>query len=294
MILQNLLTCVIVIMSCLGGMCDIGNLRVNEIQEQFSTELTSTNLTLDSAKALLKNKCIEVNGQEKGQQVFEKIESSTLKLGKCISEIVNITAIQSEIEKASPQGELDVVFSKYCRKRPEALNCIEEFNTDLLPCLDEDEQQNQNVFMRIVRSLLNFVCHKGGDQIALFIAEKGPECLETKKEDIQQCVNKTISNYIPNNGIGSINNLPKFIMGPKQCGHLENLESCILEKLESCQEITPANIVESMFRFIKNETICRTHNSFNIAKDARRSAARSVLSSVLLCLIGFVIILFAK
>lgn len=35
-----------------------------------------------------------------------------------------------------------------------------------------------------------------------------------------------------------------------------NLQNCIVEALEVCEESTPANLVESLFKFVRNETPC--------------------------------------
>lgn len=232
-------------------------INVNDIQQQLPAELPNTNFTIDDAKKLIRDKCIAVAGEHDGNVAYENFESSIMNSMECITNIVNFTAIQEEIVEASPRGELDVVFNKYCNKRDEAVQCVEKFNEKLLPCLDEEEKMSQDMFMRIVNSLLNFICHKGGDQIALFIAEKGPECLESKREGIEQCINNTFSDYVPKEGIDSIKTLPKFVMGPKQCEDFDHFQTCIVSLLETCNDITPANIVESMLRFVKNETICR-------------------------------------
>lgn len=267
---------------------DISNIDVNDLKNQLPDEFPKTNLTLEDARKLVKDKCLKIAGDEEGQKAFTEIENSTLKLGECVNNIVNFTAIQEEIDVASPKGELDVVFNKYCLKRPDALKCIETFNSKLTPCLDKEERENQEVFMRIIHSLLNFVCYKGGDQIALFIAEKGPECLESHKEGIENCINSTFSRYIPDGGIDNIKSLPKFVMGPKECNDMDRLESCIVKKLETCEEITPANIVESMFRFIKNETICRSIP--NTHKHVAGSAGNSLIISLNTLLFGLFII----
>lgn len=269
-------------MVSLAAELDISNININDLQNQLPGELPKTNLTLDDAKNLVKDKCIKVAGEEKGLEAFNQIETSALEMGECINGIVNFTSIQEEINEASPKGELDVVFHNYCLKRPDAVKCIENFNSKLTPCLDEEERQNQDVFIRIIKSLLSFVCHKGGDQIALFIAEKGPECLEAHKDDIQNCINSTFSGYVPAEGIDSVKSLPKFVMGPKQCEDIEHLESCIVKKLETCEEITPANIVESMFRFIKNETICRS-----VGKANKQTAASGSSQTLLMSLNSF-------
>uniref|UniRef100_A0A1I8MR28 Uncharacterized protein n=1 Tax=Musca domestica TaxID=7370 RepID=A0A1I8MR28_MUSDO len=237
---------------------NLSNINMNDLQSQLPGELPKTNLTLDDAKTLIKDKCIKQAGEENGTKAFNEIETATMTLAECVNGIINYTAIQEEITIASPNGDLDMVFNKYCLKRPEAMACVEAFNSKLTPCLDDEERESQDVFMRIIKSLLNFVCHKGGDQIALFIAEKGPECLEANKEGIQNCINSTFSGYLPAEGIDNVKTLPKLVMGAQQCEDIEQLEACIVRKLETCNDTTPANIAESMFRFIKNETICRT------------------------------------
>uniref|UniRef100_T1GRW5 Uncharacterized protein n=1 Tax=Megaselia scalaris TaxID=36166 RepID=T1GRW5_MEGSC len=124
--------------------------------------------------------------------------------------------------------------------------------------------------MKIATSLLDFVCYKGGNQIALFIAEKGPECLNSTQEPIQNCVNATFGKYQQNitdlsakvmdqeNKV-DFNELPKLKLGPELCSDIEEAEQCIVKELEKCSEITPANIVESLFRFIKKETECKNY-----------------------------------
>lgn len=34
------------------------------------------------------------------------------------------------------------------------------------------------------------------------------------------------------------------------------LQRCVVKELETCEESTPANLVESMFKFVRNETPC--------------------------------------
>ncbi|KAH8259094.1 hypothetical protein KR026_008683, partial [Drosophila bipectinata] len=208
-----------------------------------------------------RNKCISVLGEKDGSKAYDEIESSFGVFSECMVNIVNHTAIQQEIEEATPRGELDVVFNKYCNKRSDAIHCVDDFTLIVSPCLEKEEQESPNAIKRIVQSLLNFVCHKNGDQIALFIGEKGPECLQSEKDNIQQCLNSTFSalfhsSYIAENKIKSI---PKLIVGQKQCDDMLSLQTCVVARLETCPDITPANLVESMFNFIRNETFCRNY-----------------------------------
>lgn len=145
--------------------------------------------------------------------------------------------------------------------------------------------------MKIFTNLLNFVCYKDGDQIALFIAEKGPECFSDKKNQLFDCFNSTFNKYIPTEAEAAEpklvpTTLPQLVMGIEQCqwvilafrsfiewerrrreqqlltflfiyySDMDALQVCVVKHLEKCEESTPANLVESMFKFVRNETVC--------------------------------------
>lgn len=123
------------------------------------------------------------------------------------------------------------------------------------------------VFTDIVSNLLNFVCHKDGDQIALFIAEKGPECFTDKKDEMIVCLNSTFGSYLPddldttNLENNALPEMPSLTIGPEQCEKMDELQKCIVAVLEKCEETTPANLVESAFKFIRQETPCKNMTS---------------------------------
>lgn len=96
--------------------------------------------------------------------------------------------------------------------------------------------------------------------VVVFIAEKGPECFSDKKDAIMHCANKTFHGYIPSE-TPTIDSLPNLILGEKECDDMDLLQQCVVAELESCEESTPANLVESLFKFIKNETPCVNYTS---------------------------------
>ncbi|XP_034489722.1 27 kDa hemolymph protein [Drosophila innubila] len=269
------------------------NLDNIDLQNQLPEDFAKTNFSLNEMKDLFRNKCIEVSGEEVGGQAFSDIESGVIGLTECMNRIVNYTAMQKEIDDASPRGELDVVFNKYCKKRTDAIDCFDEFNVKLLPCLDKDEQKSQDVIRHIIQSLLNFVCYKDGDQIALFIAEEGPECLRSQKDNIQECFNSTFSTFLNNSDIhedNKIKTLPKFVVGQTQCGDIRILESCIVRHLEHCKKITPANLIESMFNFIRNETVCRNYHPLPLTGSASMLSNNPIFSILITSKLIFILV----
>lgn len=97
---------------------------------------------------------------------------------------------------------------------------MENFTHIVEPCLEPKEIDGQKTFVKIFTNLLNFVCYKDGDQIALFIAEKGPECFEDKRPTLIQCLNNTFNNYLPSEKeiqTTELPKLPQLVMGINQC-----------------------------------------------------------------------------
>ncbi|XP_016986470.1 27 kDa hemolymph protein [Drosophila rhopaloa] len=239
--------------------------------------LQDTKLNLSDFRVLLQSKCQKANdhlprGSVNASALSQSIEQAGMKLGECIAGLANVTEIQAEIAEASPKGDLDVVFEKYCLRMPQAKACLKDFNDALLPCLTADEKAHNAVLQRIADKLLEFICYKNGDQIALFIAEQGPECLTQSRDGIAECFNASFAGYLPKE-FSTEWNLPQLVLGPKQCVDIYNFETCTVNLLEKCEVITPSNIVESMFRYVRRESSCQPH--IDRAKRQHRSAAPS-------------------
>lgn len=217
---------------------------------------------------MLHEKCKKATGGEENSPLYQEIEKGSTVLTSCLADLANMTALQQEIEAARPIGELDTVFNKYCDKAPAAAKCLRDFNTKVQPCLNAKEKQQNIVFMRIVTGLLDFMCSRGGDHIALFVAEEGPECLEANRDAINMCLNSSFHEFLPKDfKVPDLFDLPDLVLEPSHCVDLERFQSCTIHHLEQCREITPANVAEAVFKFIKNETSC---NQYMQAKPNQR------------------------
>lgn len=172
--------------------------------------------SVDELKRLVKDKCAKVSG---GDAAYEAIERGAEDFKTCTSGLVDVEQLQNEIKEAEPKGELDTVFNKYCRKRDTATGCLETFTKLLEPCLQPNEIDGKQTFVNMFKKFLNFVCYKDGDHIALFIAEKGPECFDQRKDDLINCVNSTFTEYIPAdlNTNALPTTIPELVIGQKQC-----------------------------------------------------------------------------
>ncbi|XP_055853745.1 27 kDa hemolymph protein-like [Episyrphus balteatus] len=273
----------LVLMTQADGILDLEVLKAKFLPAEF----VGMNFTAAEGRKLLKEKCEKVAGNN--ETVFLQAHRGALEFVKCISNFGNLTAIQEEIEIAKPIGELDTIFQKYCNKKSHIEMCFDNLLKKINPCLSAEEKARHSTIYQVASKMAGFMCHKGGDQIALFYAEQGPECLEENKDNINYCMNASFADYIPKNGVPDVNNLPQLAMGKKECQDMQDFEKCVLFHLEKCNDITPSNIIESVFKFVKNETQCEPKPkvaSFTL----RTSGAESVRSvTITLGLVLFVL-----
>lgn len=58
---------------------------------------------------MVKSKCDQVSG---GDAAYVTVEAAAEELKICASDLIDFSELQTEIEKAQPNGELDTVFNK--------------------------------------------------------------------------------------------------------------------------------------------------------------------------------------
>uniref|UniRef100_A0A1B0G1L7 Uncharacterized protein n=1 Tax=Glossina morsitans morsitans TaxID=37546 RepID=A0A1B0G1L7_GLOMM len=261
--------------------------QLDGLRKQFlPVEYRNINFTVDELKRVFSAKCKKVSGLE-NPTLYDEVESSATTAVACLTSLVNLTAMQEEINIARPIGELDTVFSHYCEKAPTIERCLQNFNEVIQPCLSPAEKTQNTIMMRLAAGLMHFMCTRGGDHLALFVAEDGPECFEANKEAIMHCANTSFSEFLSNTTtIPDLYNLPDLVLQPEHCLDLQRFETCTIHHLEQCQEYTPANVAESVFRFIKNETSCKEWmqsetTQRSILKNTKSSAPSQLIYNLL-------------
>lgn len=182
------------------------------------------------------------------EATIKGVKDSGKKFEDCLKKFIDVEVVKNEIEEAKPRGALDEVFKKYCDKSQELKVCINDLVTSVTPCLDEALRSRTGDITSASDQLIDFVCYKDGDRIALFIAENGPECFTSKSMGIQECGEKAKS-YVMAQGT-------KVPSKDQMCQHYDELSKCIVDSLVTCDTPTPANMMESLFRFIKKGTPC--------------------------------------
>ncbi|CAG9860593.1 unnamed protein product [Phyllotreta striolata] len=198
---------------------------------------------LDDFEAL-KDRC----DKKAGNGTFEKIKAARMETQTCIENLISIDAFKTELEVSRQSGSMDEVFNKYCKKIPKFRACIKKTYDALEPCLEEKEKNAVNFTSNIVQQLGEFACFKNGDRLAMFVAEGGADCLKSRSEGIQNCVNETIK-FNPETF--SANSIPNLVVDKRVCDDLVKIQTCVVKDMENCPKSTPANLIDALFKFVK-------------------------------------------
>ncbi|CAH2107067.1 unnamed protein product [Euphydryas editha] len=217
-------------------------------------EYEVTNEQREQIKTIIKQTCTR-NGAE---DQADAVETTIKNFVDCLKGLFSVDTIKKEIEDAKPNGALDEVFKKYCAKAPELKTCLHTFTGGVTPCLDASIREHVNTINNGTDQLIDFVCYKDGDRIALFIAEGGPECFQEKANGIRQCVEHA------KEGISSPEDIKKMSMIDQlqqHCNRFDQLSACVVKSLEECSTPTPGNMAESLFKYVRNSSLCKVFTS---------------------------------
>ncbi|XP_014241796.1 27 kDa glycoprotein-like [Cimex lectularius] len=210
--------------------------------------------SIDEGEEALKEKCMKTGNNE----TYEKAVEANSEFQACVKSLVNVEVMMKEIKEAKPTGDLDSVFRKYCQKTPTLRECISNFTDAMAPCLDPNEIAGKNIALNLSDSLMKFICHNDGDRIALFIAEGGQECLESNVKYVQSCWNESfVGTDLNTTNPNSID----LLLDEEKCSKMNQVQNCIVKHLEKCSEPTPANVINSMFEFVKKKSPCYQYDT---------------------------------
>lgn len=193
----------------------------------------------------IKNHCIKNLGNTIGITAYSNIEKEWEKLKTCLDGHLDVTNLQAEMSKGDPRNNLKTIFSASCQKKRDLTKCIENFSKALTPCLDENERELQNDAIRLTGKLFEFLCLNDGNQMEEFIIEGGPECIERHYEALDKCIEPHFKEL----------DRPPFTV--ENCKNVNAVEKCFVDKLNTCPNKTATNFVQGLFRYMKEDTICR-------------------------------------
>ncbi|XP_030767822.1 27 kDa hemolymph glycoprotein-like [Sitophilus oryzae] len=75
-------------------------------------ELNVTSVNVEKVEQVLREKCEKQGAGD----VVDSIKDKQEEIKNCVTENINVTQVQEELEEAKKTGSMDVVFAKYCKK----------------------------------------------------------------------------------------------------------------------------------------------------------------------------------
>lgn len=237
---------------------DMRNCAIPEVSDaqnwanDLETELGKVNQehNLDYYTKLWLEECERVNGTE----AIEEIQGSFVQVTDCITAKVNLVNISDEIKDAMPRGALDEVFAKYCNQLPEIKDCRAPMIKAVQVCLTDQADQDLEIFDAVLEAALNFVCYKGGERIAIFLAENGTDCFQYHLDQIAECLN----GHLPQlqKIVTDIHTANISIFHEDNCDLEAKMKTCVVEPLKTCSDPTPANVIEGLIDSMLKKTPC--------------------------------------
>ncbi|XP_015521684.1 27 kDa hemolymph protein-like isoform X1 [Neodiprion pinetum] len=239
---------------------------------QGLANFNASDVNTEKAEELIKNKCNK-NG---GPEAYDTAKGATQNLMECVTPLINFTQLEAEMAEATPKGDLDVVFKKYCGKIPDLKACVTQASNLTKPCLEAEERQSINMFHNVTDALLGFICDNEGDRIAMFLAAGGRECFNNSRQAIEKCANDTLKTHLSianlnQTGLSPLDSIPLLILDADKCRDIEKFQNCTVRVLEECKDPTPANVFDSLVNFAMRSTPCNpapVSNSLNGASSS--------------------------
>lgn len=267
------------------------DLDAEDVKKQLSEHIPELNNidskqipSVDELDAIFREKC----DKKSGNGTYDLIKENKEKYMECISNFVDVNKLKEEVEEAKKTGSMDEVFGKYCNKFPELSNCSSDLLDELSPCLEDKEIETINTTMSIMVKLKDFMCFKNGDRIAMFVAEGGVECIQSKKTELQDCLNSTFSSRVSNNDTSMPLMLPIVLFDSQDCNDFQKFRTCVGKALETCKESTPANLVDAFFKFTKKILPCNV----TLTESDGKGSANNILPTLFLVLASSLAVYF--
>jgi len=194
--------------------------------------------------------CENNNGTQAAKDITAAVETLT----DCVTSKINVFEIAEKIKEATPRGALDEVFAGYCNLIPEIKSCRAPMISALQVCLSDQGDEDVEIINTAIDGALEFMCFKGGERIAIFLAENGTECVTSNSERILSCVNETMPQI--ESLLQDTMTMNNSLFDPTNCWLESRLKACVVDNLQSCSDPTPANVIEGLIESMIRKTPC--------------------------------------
>jgi len=197
---------------------------------------------------------LETCEMNNGTQASEDIQTALSTLTQCVTSRINVFDIVERIKDATPKGELDEVFTSYCNLIPEIKDCRAPMISALQVCLSDQGDEDVETINSAIDGALDFMCYKGGERIAIFLAENGTNCVLSNSERIASCLNDTMPQIEAL--LEDMMVLNQSLFDSTNCWLEAKMKECVLDNLQTCSDPTPANVIEGLIDSMIFKTPC--------------------------------------
>jgi len=197
---------------------------------------------------------LETCEMNNGTQASEDIETALSTLTQCVTSRINIFDIAEKIKEATPKGDLDEVFTSYCNLIPEVKDCRAPMISALQVCLSDQGDEDLETIDSAIDGALDFMCFKGGERIAIFLAENGTECVTANSERIASCLNDSMPQI--ESLLQDLMVLNQSLFDSNNCWLETRIKECVIDNLQTCSDPTPANVIEGLIDSMIYRTPC--------------------------------------
>jgi len=192
----------------------------------------------------------------------------------CVLTNFDSRKIESEIEQKRETGEgLSPVFKKYCgapvaKTRP----CIIDFFETSRRCLPPNDKIGLNITVNMLDAAIDFLCHRDGDRLSLFMASDGMSCVQRHREGIVNCVKDEVPEMFED---GTLKNVDLLTFDRDKCRKFDATRKCVDLSLKGCDDPTPADIINSMLMAVRKATPCQQASSMWFTATSGTAPAQS-------------------
>lgn len=187
----------------------------------------------------IEEKC-STNG---GKLAFDNLKDTSSHLREKLVRDFQLSTILNETESYR-KSFLREALLRYCDTRGQYKRAIKKLLLAIRDCLNYKEKSVARLLYGVTEEINDFVCYKDGARATMFVDEDGFECVCSKMEKMSMCV----SNIIAIEPQLTINRADYL-----------NASKCVVKMLDECEDVTAANMMHALMKYIHTFTLNYTN-----------------------------------
>ncbi len=211
----------------------------------------------------LKMACLKRGGIE----AYSKATQALSNMHRCV-----YSDVYPEFQTGTniPESDLAAVSKRYCDNLEAAKRCVLEFFDRIESCMSKNQKINRRMVQNAFVSTHSFVCANEGDHVAMFISERGVECLVTRQKGIEKCLETYVDGETLNDWMMESEEMRQMDLEDpeepfsqellrRRCKTGLKIRNCLASELLKCPSKVPANVVEAVLNLFLCSSECHEY-----------------------------------